>query len=204
MLKLTTPGLRLYAELPDTRSTAFMTSCSFELASRWRPLIWVELETRSWLSAIMMWSTFKRWSKWYILTKWQIMEQISSETWHKSLRFPPLVVAVTQVPTHTRERGESHSLLFLHFVGGSEVIKQLAVHLHEGLQHVVDQGHDGPEGRGRMRRCLGFRGQEKEVKGVKHDMEEPSGLSDRKLLTWEGVYFTPDSNFIFLKDVLLK
>lgn len=41
--------------------------------------------------------------------------------------------------------GESHSLLLLHFVGGGEVIKQFAVHLHEGLQHVVDQRHDGPD-----------------------------------------------------------
>lgn len=44
---------------------------------------------------------------------------------------------------HTH-RNESYSLLFLHFVGGSEVIKQLAVHLHEGLQDVVDERHDGP------------------------------------------------------------
>lgn len=41
---------------------------------------------------------------------------------------------------------KSDSLLFLHFVGGGEVIKQFAVHLHEGLQHVVDQRHDGPAG----------------------------------------------------------
>lgn len=55
-----------------------------------------------------------------------------------------LLYPVTQ--THTHKESESHSLLFLHFVGGSEVIKQLAVHLHEGLQHVVDQRHDGPGG----------------------------------------------------------
>ena len=50
---------------------------------------------------------------------------------------------------HTHKWGESYSLLFLHFVGGSEVIKQVAVHLHEGLQHIVDQRHDGP-GEGKM------------------------------------------------------
>lgn len=43
---------------------------------------------------------------------------------------------------------ESYLLLFLHFVGGSEVIKQFAVHLHEGLKHVVDQRHNCPGNRG--------------------------------------------------------
>jgi len=38
-----------------------------------------------------------------------------------------------------------YSLLFLHFVGGSEIIKELAVHLHERLQHIVDKRDDRPK-----------------------------------------------------------
>lgn len=80
---------------------------------------------------------------------WWIMKHIATQTWVKRRLVLPLVVQWHK-STHTHKRlyahkeSESCSLLFLHFVGGSEVIKQLAVHLHEGLQHVVDQRHDGP------------------------------------------------------------
>lgn len=37
------------------------------------------------------------------------------------------------------------SLLLFQLVGGCELIKQLPIHLHEGLEHVVDQGHDGSD-----------------------------------------------------------
>lgn len=38
-----------------------------------------------------------------------------------------------------------NSLLFLHFVGGCEFIKELAVHLHERLQHIVNKRDDRPK-----------------------------------------------------------
>lgn len=38
-----------------------------------------------------------------------------------------------------------NSLLFLHFVGGSEIIKELAVHLHERFQHIVNKRDDRPK-----------------------------------------------------------
>lgn len=36
-----------------------------------------------------------------------------------------------------------HSLLLFKLVGGCELIKQLSIHLHERLEHIVDQRHDG-------------------------------------------------------------
>lgn len=36
-----------------------------------------------------------------------------------------------------------HSLLLFQLIGGCELIKQLSVHLHEGLEHIVDQRYDG-------------------------------------------------------------
>lgn len=36
-----------------------------------------------------------------------------------------------------------HSLLLFQLVGGCEFIKQLPIHLHKGLEHVVDQRYDG-------------------------------------------------------------
>lgn len=38
-----------------------------------------------------------------------------------------------------------HLLLFLQLVGGGKVVKKLAIHLHEGLQDVVDERHDSSE-----------------------------------------------------------
>jgi hypothetical protein len=46
------------------------------------------------------------------------------------------------------------SLLLLQLVGGCELIEQLSIHLHEGLEHIVDQRYDGSwhsEGRGEVR-----------------------------------------------------
>lgn len=40
----------------------------------------------------------------------------------------------------TEERLDS--LLFLHLVGGSKVIKEFAIHLHKRLQNVVNEGHN--------------------------------------------------------------
>lgn len=50
--------------------------------------------------------------------------------------------------------GPQYSLLLLQLVGGCELIEQLPVHLHEGLEHIVDQRYNGSwQGQGRgMRR----------------------------------------------------
>lgn len=60
-----------------------------------------------------------------------------------------------QVPSDHQERlpfcssppapgpAPQHSLLLFQLVGGCELIKQLPIHLHEGLEHVVDQRYDG-------------------------------------------------------------
>ena len=37
--------------------------------------------------------------------------------------------------------------LSLSFVGTSKIIKKLAVHLHQGFQHVIHKCYDGPEGK---------------------------------------------------------
>lgn len=37
--------------------------------------------------------------------------------------------------------------LSLGFVGTSKIIKKLAVHLHQGFQHVIHKCYDGPEGK---------------------------------------------------------
>lgn len=36
-------------------------------------------------------------------------------------------------------------LLFLDLVGGSKVVKKLAIHLHKGLQDVVDKRHNSSD-----------------------------------------------------------
>ena len=44
----------------------------------------------------------------------------------------------------TRSKRKQHTILLLSIslVGGREVIEEATVHLHEGLEHVVDQGDD--------------------------------------------------------------
>lgn len=41
-------------------------------------------------------------------------------------------------------RGGSRSPLPVRFVGGGQLVEKGAVHLHQRLQHVVHQRHDGP------------------------------------------------------------
>lgn len=39
---------------------------------------------------------------------------------------------------------ESYSPLPVCLIGGSQLVEKRAVHLHQRLQHVVHQRHDGP------------------------------------------------------------
>lgn len=41
-------------------------------------------------------------------------------------------------------QGGSRSPLPVRFVGGGQLVEKGAVHLHQRLQHVVHQRHDGP------------------------------------------------------------
>lgn len=43
--------------------------------------------------------------------------------------------------------------LSLSFIGAGEVIEQLAIHLHEGFQHIVHQCYNGPATK-MHQRCL--------------------------------------------------
>lgn len=46
--------------------------------------------------------------------------------------------------THPPAATYSHLLLFLHLVGSRKFIKEFPVHLHEGLEDIVDQRNNGP------------------------------------------------------------
>lgn len=71
----------------------------------------------------------------------------------KLLLFTPLlftdpnVIHVTLIPAEMfpDPLPESNSPLSLRLIGGRQLIEQRAVHLHQRLQHVVDQSYDRPD-----------------------------------------------------------
>lgn len=54
----------------------------------------------------------------------------------------PLKVKFAWKHGHSCCTDKPNSLLFLHLIRGSEVIKEFTVHLHKGLQDVVDKRHN--------------------------------------------------------------